>query len=399
MPRAKSKRVKTPNGAGSVILRSDGRWMARYSTTDPETGLPARKALYGRTEQEARAKLIQALADQGRGQLPFARGKAPTLQQYVRRWLSVSQVRVKTLLRYRELLEMHVLPTLGRMQISRLEPQHVDGLLRAKHAAGVASKTCNHIRGTMRTCLNDAMREGLVSRNVAALARPLKLDDARESVVLTPDQVQDLLRVAEQHHHGSLWVVALATGARQSELLGLRWEDVDLEARTIRITKTLQRTPRPFRTEYGDWIEQATKTRRSTRTVLLAHIACARLRRQRAQQLEDRRQAGRGWSDDHGDLVFRQADGTPLNGIHLARSLQRALRDEGLPSIRFHDLRHTAATFLALQRVPVAVTMAVLGHSTASTTLEVYTRVAPELALEAAEAMDRVLGSGGAQTT
>jgi integrase len=401
MARAKSRRVKTPNGAGSVILRSDGRWMARYSTTDPDTGLPARKALYGRTEQEARAKLIQALADHGRGRLPFTRGRAPTLEQYAERWLAASRIRVKTSVRYGELLRRHVLPSLGRIQLTRLEPQHVDALLRARHTVGVAAKTCNHIRATLRACLNDALREGLVSRNAAALARPLRLDDTRESVVPTPEQFQGLLGLANRHRDGPLWVVALATGARQSELLGLRWStandphgDVDLQARTIRIAKTLQRTPKPFREEHGAWMEQATKTRRSTRTVPLAEIACEYLRRQRVQQAQDRLRSGLSWTDAYGDLVFRRPDGGPVSGNHLSRSLQRALTDAGLPAIRFHDLRHATATFLALQKVPVAVTMAVLGHANASTTLEIYTRVAPNLAREAAQAMDRVLGNG-----
>jgi integrase len=371
--------------------------MARYTTTDPVTGLPARKSLYGRSEQEARTRLIQALADDANGRLPFARGRAITLGQFVARGLMASQVRAKTGLRYRELLEQHVLPTLGRVPLPKLEPSHVDGLIRAKHAAGVASKTCNHIRGTLRSCLNDALREGLVSRNVAALARPLKVDDARESVILTPDQIPVLLRVADDHRDGALWVVALATGARQSELLGLRWGDIDLENRTIRIVKTLQRTPLPLRAEHGEWLEQPTKTRRSTRVVPLARVAVKHLQKQRARQAQDRGAAGRAWREEYGDLVFRGVTGAPVSGNHLSRSLQRALDEHGLPTIRFHDLRHAAATFLAVERIPVAVTMAVLGHSNASTTLEIYTKVAPELAREAAEAMDRVLGRGAGE--
>jgi integrase len=102
---------------------------------------------------------------------------------------------------------------------------------------------------------------------------------------------------------------------------------------------------------------------------------------------------GRAWCREYGDLVFTEADGTPLNGIYVTKRFQRALEDAKLPKIRFHDLRHAAATFMAVEKVPVAITMAVLGHANASTTLEIYTRVAPELAREAAEAMDRVLGS------
>ena len=395
--RAKSRRVKTPNGAGSVTLRSDGRWMARYTTTDPDTGTAARKALYGHSEQEARAKLIHALADQGRGELTFIRGRMPTLKQFTDRWLKskVQEVRPKTGQRYRELLEQYALPTLGPIQLNRLEPRHVDSLLQAKRAGGLAPKTCNHVRATLRACLNDAMRQGLVGRNVAALTRPLRLDIVRESVILTPEQVKKLMRLADRHRDGPLWIVALATGARQSELLGLLWADVDLTAKTISIDSTLQRMPKPLREEHGGWLEQPTKTRRSTRIVPLAQVAVEALRRQQAQQADHRRQAGTAWRGGYGDLVFTEADGTPLNGIYVTKRFQHALDDASIPVIRFHDLRHTAATFLALQKVPVAITMAVLGHANANTTLEVYTRVAPELAREAADAMDRVLADDG----
>ena len=128
-------------------------------------------------------------------------------------------------------------------------------------------------------------------------------------------------------------------------------------------------------------MEQATKTRRSTRTVALAGIAWKELGRLRHEVATATPHA----------LVFCRADGNPISGNHLSRSLQRALADVDPPPIRFHDLRHATATFLAIQRVPVAVTMAVLGHSNASTTLDIYTRVVPELAREAAEAMDRVM--------
>ncbi|HLH70960.1 MAG TPA: site-specific integrase [Candidatus Dormibacteraeota bacterium] len=115
------------------------------------------------------------------------------------------------------------------------------------------------------------------------------------------------------------------------------------------------------------------------------------LHRQRRLQAEEQLAAGSSWRDEHGDLVFREPDGSPLKGTNATKRLQAQLARLGLPRIRFYDLRHSAATFLALSGVPVATAMAVLGHSTASTTLNIYTHVAPELAREAAEALDRVL--------
>jgi integrase len=126
----------------------------------------------------------------------------------------------------------------------------------------------------------------------------------------------------------------------------------------------------------------------------LASIAVEALLRQRRLQAEERLRAGSGWQDGWGDLVFREPDGSPLKADNARKRLQAQLIRLGLPRIRFHDLRHSAATFLALSGIPVATAMAVLGHSSANTTLNIYTHVAPELAREAAEALDRVLRGG-----
>ncbi len=391
MARSKAKRIKLPNGAGSLYLRQDGRWHARYTTTDPDTGLQVRRSLYASSEQEARAKLIRALSDQQRGTLPFTRGRVPTLRQYATGWLARSSTRVKTRHRYRELIELHVLPALGHLRLAGLEAQHVNGLLQTKRAEGLAARTCNHIRAVLRTCLNEAVRENLVGRNAAELARPLPLDDAAAGSVLSAEQVQVLIKAAAKHRDGPLWIVALATGARQSELAGLRWSDIDLDQRTARITRSIQQMPAALREEHGEWLEQATKTRRSTRVVPLAHVALEALRRQRAMQAAAQLGSRHVWPANYGELVFRETDGAPLRAGNVAKRLQYQLTKLGMDRIRFHDLRHSAATFLAVQKVPVAITMAVLGHSSATTTLDIYTRGAPELAREAADAMDRAI--------
>jgi integrase len=188
--------------------------------------------------------------------------------------------------------------------------------------------------------------------------------------------------------------VALATGARQSELAGLRWSDLDLDERTLRISRSIQQLPKMLRADRGDWLEQGTKTRRSNRVIPIPEVAVEALRRQRAALARERLAKGHIWRLEYGDLVFWERTGTPLIGSNITKRLQYQLSKLGLPRVRFHDLRHSAATFLAIRRVPVAVAMAVLGHSSASTTLEVYTRVAPELAREAAEAMDDALRGG-----
>src|SRR5437899_2239155 len=165
------------------------------------------------------------------------------------------------------------------MPLPKLDPHHVNRHLASKQAAGLAARTCNHIRAVLRNALHDAMREGLVPRNAAELAHPIPLHNIEETKVLAPEQVPTFLQVAQRHRLGNLWIVALASGCRQGELLGLRWQDVDLENCSIRIERTLQYLAR-------GWHVLPPKTPRSRRPIALPKVACEALRRERKQQTE-----------------------------------------------------------------------------------------------------------------
>jgi integrase len=357
--------------------------MARYTTNDPETGLSARKALYGASEQEARAKLIDALSAQHGGSLPFTRGRGLTLDQWIKIWITNTRVRPKTIRGYEQLLA-HALPTLGRLALTALEPRHVSGLMARKRDGGLSPRSCNHLRAVLRNCLQDAMREGRVSRNVAELAKPLPLDRVAEANPLGPDQVRVLRELADSDPDGPLWLIALATGCRQSELVGLLWSDVDLVECQISILRTLQRVN-------GRWLVQAPKTTRSRRVIPLPQVACEALRRQRVAYTELRLKAGARWAAEFGELVFVGATGGPMDGTAITKRLQRKLIAGGLPRIRFHDLRHSAASLMLAQGVPARVVMETLGHSQIATTLNIYSHVSTDLQREAADAMDRAL--------
>lgn len=174
------RRRKSPNGAGGVYFnQSTDRWMGRYTTEDPETGLRARKAVYGRTEQEARAKLITALAARQEGSLLVNRGRELTVRQYATAWLAGIKKRRTTQARYRQALA-HVIgdDRLGSLPLTRLRPQHVKGLLTALHTGTartapkpLKSRSCNRVRDVLRNMFNDAMRDGRVVRNAAELAK------------------------------------------------------------------------------------------------------------------------------------------------------------------------------------------------------------------------------------
>jgi hypothetical protein len=174
-----SRRVKTPNGAGSIRKRADGRWEARYTVADPENEAPLRRSLYGSSEVEVRSKLIVALGAVQSGGLVVNRGREPSLGQWIEDWLQRVRVRPNTLRGYRGYLRNHVVPVIGSVPLSRLSVQQVEDLLTSLHDRGLEARSCNHCRAILRACLRDAKRRRGLPRNVAGLARPLPLDDLR----------------------------------------------------------------------------------------------------------------------------------------------------------------------------------------------------------------------------
>lgn len=248
-------------------------------------------------------------------------------------------------------------------------------------------RTCNYIRVTLRAMLSEAQRDGLVGRNVAALVRPFA--DQREErplSVLTPRQARILLEAAQEDREGPLWVLAITTGLRQGELAGLRWEDVDLEVRRLQVRRTLQ-----YQNGLG-WLEQKPKTVRSRRTLALPEVAMVALNRQQSRQAEERRAAGEAWSQEFGDLVFRNRWGRQETSSTVTKRFQRGLKALGLPRVPFHALRHSAASLLAAQGLSLRSVAEVLGHAQISTTADLYTHVFETAQREAAAAMDRALG-------
>src|SRR5712692_2547081 len=324
--KSKSKRVKSPNGAGSVLQRSDGRWMARYTVPDPRTGQRKRKALYGATEAEARARLYAAISDPQKGALS-AGGPEPTLATYAEHWLSSISVRPKVKRGYADSLRLHILPTLGSTKLTALEAGHIHALMVSKRKAGKSARTANSIREVLRNLLNEAAKETVngrskygLMRNAASDAKPIPTE-AVEREALDEDQARELLDLAQTATDGPLWTLALTTGLRQSELIGLRWPDLDLDDcadASLHLVRGIQRH------QDGTWLVQAPKSKKGTRTVPLTSSGCEALQRQRALQAAAQLAAGRRWRPvallnpetgktvKYDDLVFTNTTGGPL---------------------------------------------------------------------------------------
>ena len=365
------------NGEGSVYKRKDGRWEARISLDHG-----GRKALYGKTRQEVARKLAVAIKAREDGLPPVS--ERQTVRQYMGHWLESTRpsLRPKTWLRYEQLLRLHVVPEIGKVRLVRLSPQHLQRLYAGRLDAGLSPGSVVQLHAVLRRALGQAARWGLVARNVASLVTPPRRS-RKEMATLSPEQARTLLEAAAGDRLEALYVLAINTGMRQGELLALRWTEVDLNAGALHVRATLQRTREGF-------VFTEPKTTSSRRQVALTRAAVEALRRHRARQLEERLHVGAAWEDD--DLVFANEVGQPLDATAvLRRSFYPLLERSNLPRIRFHDLRHTAATLLLGQGVHPKIVSEMLGHSQIAITLDLYSHVTPTMQRQAVEALETAL--------
>ena len=317
--------------------------------------------------------------------LPLA-GERQTVGQYLARWLDESAwptLRPRTFDSYRMICERHLIPALGRTRLVKLGPEAIQRYMNKKREAGLSARTVQYHHAVLRRALGQAERWGLVPRNAARLVSPRRVQRP-EVRPLTPEQARNFLNAVRGDRLEALYVLAMATGMRQGELLGLSWEDVDLDAATLAVRATLQRHD-------GEYHRSEPKTQTSRRTLALPPAVTTALRPHHDRQDFERLRAGAGWTGNAWDLVFATEAGGPLYGTAITRRFQQALQVAGLPRQRFHDLRHAAATFMLSQGVPLKVTQTVLGHSQIAVTANTYSHVMPELQRDAAERVGALL--------
>ena len=375
--------TKRGNGEGSISRRKNGGWMAQYVVYTAEGR--KRKTLYGNTRAEVAAKLAKALSDREDG-LVFDAGNL-TLGEYLARWLSdsvKSTVRASTFERHEQLVRCHIRPALGEIKLKALTPAHVRRLISEKSGGALAAGTVRKIHSTLHKALSQAVSDGLVPRNAAAVKAPSPAPE--EMRPLSEAEARAFLGAAREagDRFEALYVLAITAGLRRGELLGLRWDDADLERATLRVGRALVR-------EGGRHTLGKTKTRRGRRLVNLTPLAVAALKAHRKGQLEQRVELA-GMYEDHG-LVFASKIGTPLNPENLVkRSFKPLLERSGLPGIRFHDLRHTCATLLMGRGVHPKLVQELLGHATIAMTLDTYSHYLPSMGDQASGAMGDALG-------
>jgi len=364
-------------GEGTICQRKDGKWCAAFMVNAAILSGPRRRYVYGKTKKEVLDKLADLRSHIREGRL--IETSRSTLQQFLGHWLEDAarpRIRWKTYVSYESVIRLQIRPRIGHLGLTRLLPSNVQALYSAMERDGKSARLRQLTHAVLRSALGQAMKWGLITRNVCDAVEPPRAQ-SRPMQTLDEEQACKFLSIARDDKHFPLYVLALTTGMRRGELLGLQWDDIDWKRGTLSVRRTL--------VESGKLEVGEPKTRKGRRLIVLPKFAQAALQEQRQLAVESKTKSP--W-------VFFDDKGGPLRPSNLVRrSFLPLLARAGLPRIRFHDLRHTAATLLLRAGVHPKIVQELLGHATIAITLDTYSHVLPSMQREAAGKLDELFGS------
>lgn len=372
---------KPRRSAGEGTIRPDGRYQVRHTFPDGST-----RSFYGKTKQRAQQKRNDAVREWEAG--ARRAGERSTVADHLERWLEeVARPTVKpnVFVRYEINVRKHLAPGLGSKRLAELEPEDIQRFYSRKLASGLAPRTVRQMHMVLHNALKVAVLWRLRPWNPADAVSPPRAPKP-EHTRLNAEQAIRLLSLLPGDPLDCLVTLALTTGLREAELLGLRWSDVDLPCRTVYVRRQVQRI------QGVGWVESEPKSKTSRRAVALTEIGARALARQRDRVRELREAAellGHEWDDR--DLVHPNGRGRPIERQNLLRRWKRFLEIHGLPAMTIHELRHSAATLLLALKVPLKTVQEILGHSQISTTADIYGGEVVPLHQEAMAQLDALL--------
>jgi integrase len=380
-----SKKPRRGHGEGAIFWReSRKRWIAELKIENGKS-----KYFSGKTYAEAQRRLKQAQMEQQQGKL--ASGPKQSVKQFLEHWLEnvhKTNIRVNSYRIYRQLFDNHILPTLGHHQLQKLSPQHIDELYAVKRKEQYAAETIRAMHRLLHRALQDAVRWNLVATNVCDKVTPPRLVKF-ESHVLTGEQIKQLLEVAKGSRIEVLLILALTSGMRVGEMIALRWADIDFQDGSLQVRHTVSRIGKRFQ-EQGI-VENDPKTESSKRKIVLPRFVLEALKKHREEQAEIRAKAGAAWQER--DIVFSNYFGGFVERAHISTWLKQLLKQAGLPELRIHDLRHSAATVLLKMNVNPKQVQELLGHSSIVITMDRYSHVMPDMQRGMMDQLDDFFGS------
>lgn len=377
---------KRANGEGNIRKRADGRWEGRYTAGyDPATGKRVIKNVLGKTQAEVREKLQKAIAENT--ELDWD-SEDYTVASWLRTWYDLyaqPNIRTATANRYQLQIENYIIPRIGKIKLKKLTGRDIQRLYKdlaengrtqnvekcGRH--GLAASTIRSVHIMLHNALGRARRERLITYNPTEDCVAPKLVK-KEMKILEPAYIGAYLKVAEEHGVLPMFYLELVSGLRKGELAALRWDDIDIENKTVSVSKQYVRNPD------GSLELTRPKTETSIRQVSIPQEAIDLLIKEHAAHPES-------------PYMFASPrTGEMYHPDSIATLHKRILKDAGLPHIRLHDLRHTFATMALQNGVDVKTVSTMLGHYDAGFTLRTYTHTTRAAQEEAAQKMGVFMG-------
>jgi len=307
-----------------------------------------------------------------------------TFGEFIQQWITIhkTQLSPKTAVRYEQLIRDYIIPQLGTIKLRDLRLDRIEAHCQSLTKKGLSPRSVRFVHSIIHRSLNDAIRKGYIGYNAAQGATLPRLEHQEMEILDEDEAIRFMITIQDSRHEG-LYHLAIKTGMRKGELLGLTWSDLDWKKGTIRIQRQVHRVHKQ------GLVIQPPKTRAGKRTIQLGEKSLDALRSHQDKQQRAKIVAGEAWKEKN--LIFPSTIGTYLGGSNLLVDFKKQLERANVKPIRFHDLRHTAASLMLNNGVPVIVVSKILGHSKTSTTLDIYGHLIPAMQGEAAQIMDDLI--------
>ena len=371
------------NGEGSIRKRNDGSWEARILINGKS------RSIYGRTQSDVRKKLTEVRNDLDNDE--YLEPNDTTLKEWLELWQDeyLEDVKQSTADRYKSCIRIHIIPALGETRLMDLRASTIQKFLnQCKKVDGLSEKSVKNIRLVLHKALEQAIEDEQIKKNPCDRAKVPSYDDPpKEMRPLKDHEVPMFLQAIKGHQFESLFYVALFTGMRESELIGLTWDCIDFQHGTIHIYRQLRKT----REKKGSYVFTSLKNKQA-RTFSPPQNVLDVLKKVKIRQAELRLKAGSSWSNPD-DLVFTNDLGKHIATFTVYKYFKEVVTQIGLPEMRFHDLRHGYATLALQNGVDVKTVSNNLGHSTTAFTMDKYGHVTETMMKDSADKMQRFIES------
>lgn len=365
----------------NIRQRSDGRWEGRYRADGKQ------RSVYGKTKKEARDKLTEKLAEVECGE--FIEETNMNVEQWMQEYLNsyVMDVKESTMSNYETDIRLHIIPALGKIRIKDLTPVQVQRFYRKLSQSGLSAKTVHNIHGVLHEALDKAVKMELLKKNVTDLCDLPKVRK-EEMHPLTSAQLREFLaRAKEDPFYEPVFYIAFFTGMREAEIVGLTWDCISFEKKTIRVYRQYVRLD--YGPRKGEYDFTSLKNGKE-RTFQVADSVMQVFRRLRQRQMEQKLKAGSSFSNKR-NFVFTREDGRPISASTMYHHYKTIVEAMGLPEVRFHDARHTYATLALQNHVDPKTLSTALGHATVAFTMDIYAHTSEEMQEDMANKMERFI--------